>query len=291
MRVCQFIANEDFEDYVARKRSDACFGNHPELQAFAELYCRKIEVYDSAQPQAAPQDYMWHMPEGGAVGEGGGAAGEVGGGGGPSAPPARPLRLSYHNGNHYNSIEDLDHSNFLDALGVPGQSGRAGGVEKENVDSAMARSEQELLEKEMLASSMAASTEEAAAAEEARVLELALKDSVEESMRGAGGAAGGAAAGGGGGGPGGEQGQQARVAQDIETLVRPNRMPPLPTSDPAAFQSEVLLTGCGLQVGMGFARDDVEVAYAMFDCNLDSCATYLLQERERMAAADMGDFY
>ena len=53
-----------------------------------------------------------------------------------------------------------------------------------------------------------------------------------------------------------------------------------------------LLTGCGgLQVGMGFARDDVEVAYAMFDCNLDSCATYLLQERERMAAADMGDFY
>ena len=45
------------------------------------------------------------------------------------------------------------------------------------------------------------------------------------------------------------------------------------------------------QVGMGFTRDDVEVAYAMFDCNLDSCATYLLQERERMAAVDMGDFY
>ena len=45
-------------------------------------------------------------------------------------------------------------------------------------------------------------------------------------------------------------------------------------------------------VSMGFARDDAEVAYATFDCNLEACATYLLQERERMAAAtDYGDFY
>ena len=35
----------------------------------------------------------------------------------------------------------------------------------------------------------------------------------------------------------------------------------------------------------GFARDDAEIAYATFDCNLEACATYLLQEREKMAAA------
>jgi hypothetical protein len=35
---------------VRRKRADRCYGNHPELQAFAELYCRKIEVYDSSRP-------------------------------------------------------------------------------------------------------------------------------------------------------------------------------------------------------------------------------------------------
>ena len=42
----------------------------------------------------------------------------------------------------------------------------------------------------------------------------------------------------------------------------------------------------------GFARDDAEIAYATFDCNLEACATYLLQEREKMAAAtDYGDFF
>lgn len=90
-----------------------------------------------------------------------------------------PIRLSYHNGNHYNSIDDLDHSNYLDALGVPGQHG---GVEKTNVDTALAQSEQEMIEKEMMASSLADSQAQDAAAEEARLVELALKDSVEEAM-------------------------------------------------------------------------------------------------------------
>ena len=50
-----------------------------------------------------------------------------------------------------------------------------------------------------------------------------------------------------------------------------------------------LLTGSVLQ---GFARDDAEIAYTTFDCNLEACATYLLQEREKMAAAtDYGDFF
>ena len=64
--------------------------NHPELQAFAELYCRKIEVYNASQPDAAPQDYMWH-----GVGAGEGAASS-----GPEAAEEapRPIRLSYHNG-------------------------------------------------------------------------------------------------------------------------------------------------------------------------------------------------
>lgn len=101
------------------------------------------------------------------------------GGGDAAAQTPRPIRLSYHNGNHYNSIDDLDHSNYLDALGVPGQRG---GVEKKNVDTALARSEQELIEKEIMASSLADSQAQDAAAEEARLVELALKDSVEEAM-------------------------------------------------------------------------------------------------------------
>ena len=40
------------------------------------------------------------------------------------------------------------------------------------------------------------------------------------------------------------------------------------------------------------ARDEAEGAYATFGYNLEACATYLLQERAKMAAAtDFGDFF
>ena len=120
------------------------------VQAFAELYCRKIEVYNSSQPDAAPQDYMWHGVGGATDATGGEGSTNSGGTGNassagaatPSAAPfaeaaaqstPRPIRLSYHNGNHYNSVEDLDHTTYLDALGLPGQSG---GVEKQNISGA-----------------------------------------------------------------------------------------------------------------------------------------------------------
>jgi hypothetical protein len=105
----------------------------------------------------------------------------------------------------------------------------------------MARSEQELIEKEMMAASgLADSQSQAAAAEEERLVELALKDSVEEAMGGLGGpdpgawmgdfasgaaaaaAAGGAAAGGTEGGmmAGGQAPPSVGAAvSDIEQLV------------------------------------------------------------------------
>ena len=36
---------ENFSDYVRRKRRDHVHGNHLEIQALAEMYCRPIHIY------------------------------------------------------------------------------------------------------------------------------------------------------------------------------------------------------------------------------------------------------
>jgi len=119
----QFIVTEteSFEEYVQRKRKDKCFGNHLELQVFAEIFSRPIEIYESSQPDAKPRVEVGRPTEDGQNN---------------STTDVRPIRLSYHNGNHYNSVEDMDNANYLDALGLPGQQG---GIEKQNVEAAIER--------------------------------------------------------------------------------------------------------------------------------------------------------
>jgi len=38
---------EDFNDYIARKRQNGCFGNSLELQAVSEMFNRPVEVYSN----------------------------------------------------------------------------------------------------------------------------------------------------------------------------------------------------------------------------------------------------
>jgi OTU domain-containing protein 5 len=40
----QFVT-EDFSEYIARKKLNATFGNHLELQAISEMYNRPIEIF------------------------------------------------------------------------------------------------------------------------------------------------------------------------------------------------------------------------------------------------------
>jgi OTU domain-containing protein 5 len=107
------FVTEDFDAYLERKARPGVHGNHVEIHALCEMYCRPVLIYsysdtpinsfqpESATPIDAPQ------PEG----AGGGAAG----GGAPAGPSASaqasqlaPIHLSYHNGSHYNALIDLD---------------------------------------------------------------------------------------------------------------------------------------------------------------------------------------
>ena len=93
----EFVADEDFADYVARKRADGVHGNHAEIQAMSELYNRSIEVFVPAagiEPiNIFHKDYKGDDP---------------------------PIRLCYMDGNHYDAIVDPLVPTAGLGLGLPG---------------------------------------------------------------------------------------------------------------------------------------------------------------------------
>ena len=84
----QFIVGgeQDFDQYVERKRMNGVWGDDVELQALSEIYERPIEIYAyRAEPMRTFHE------EDQAIG-------------GASLGPRNPIRLSYHGNEHYNSI-------------------------------------------------------------------------------------------------------------------------------------------------------------------------------------------
>jgi OTU domain-containing protein 5 len=94
----QFIT-EEFDDYVQRKRKDFVFGNSLEMQAISEMYNRPIEVYSYSTDATTVLQKDSKMP---------------------------PIRLSYHNGCHYNSVVDPKNHHVGLGLGLP-ESKETGG--------------------------------------------------------------------------------------------------------------------------------------------------------------------
>jgi OTU-like cysteine protease len=94
----QFVDGETFEEYVARKRLDGVHGNNPELQAVCELFNRPIEVYTPESGHLKPINTFQDQYKTGDI----------------------PIRLAYHDGNHYNAvINPLEPTAGL-GLGLPG---------------------------------------------------------------------------------------------------------------------------------------------------------------------------
>ena len=92
-----------FQAYIARKRNNGVHGNHTEIQALSELFNRPVEVYTPGScvgetGQLQPIN-IFHK-EYKAVDQ--------------------PIRLSYHDGNHYNAIIDPFVPTAGLGLGLPG---------------------------------------------------------------------------------------------------------------------------------------------------------------------------
>eukprot|EP00056_Hartaetosiga_gracilis_P007695 m.111387 g.111387 ORF g.111387 m.111387 type:complete len:274 (-) comp12763_c0_seq1:57-878(-) len=88
----QFVNDEDFDYYLDRKSLSFTHGNHVEIQAASELYNRTVEVYSY---DSVPLNIFQH-----------------------EHPCAHPLRISYHNNNHYNAVFDPNHHAFGLGLGI-----------------------------------------------------------------------------------------------------------------------------------------------------------------------------
>lgn len=113
---------EDFNTYVSRKRELHTFGNHLEMQAMAELYNRPFEVFQyTTEPINTFQTS--HL----------------------SSNP--PLRVSYHQNSHYNSVIDPYKATIGVGLGLP--SFKPGAVETSMIKEAV-KASQDVWEQQML---------------------------------------------------------------------------------------------------------------------------------------------
>jgi len=138
---------EDFDSYIARKRQPGAHGNNVEITALSELYCRPVLVYCyDAEPLNTFQP--------------------------KSFSAAEPIHLSYHSGNHFNALLDLDRPSVGVGLGLPAYD--PGAEREREFKSAALASEVVDSEAQLFAASLALS--------EAAELEAETERAVQESL-------------------------------------------------------------------------------------------------------------
>merc|ERR1712130_614653 len=114
----------DFHEYIARKRQDRVFGDSLELQAISEMFSRPVEVYSGGEEPLNTFHVEFHANA--------------------------PLRVSYHNRNHYNAVIDPRDPNCGVGLGLPGMDPQI--EQHRDMEEAVNASEQQMLEETRQAS-------------------------------------------------------------------------------------------------------------------------------------------
>nr|XP_009789379.1 PREDICTED: uncharacterized protein LOC104237015 isoform X3 [Nicotiana sylvestris] len=119
----QFIT-EGFTSYCKRKRRDKVYGNNVEIQALSEMYNRPIHIYSySNEPMNT-----FH---------------------GSYNSDSPPIRLSYHHGNHYNSLVDPRRLTVGAGLGFSSLQGT--NVNKDKVKAAIKAQQDQQIDNALLA--------------------------------------------------------------------------------------------------------------------------------------------
>mmetsp|Transcript_21141 Transcript_21141/g.47934 ORF Transcript_21141/g.47934 Transcript_21141/m.47934 type:complete len:489 (-) Transcript_21141:704-2170(-) len=129
-----FITGESFDDYVRRKKVDGVHGNNPEIQALSELFNRPVEVFVPGNEDSPINIFQSEYKT-----------------------DDIPIRLSYHDGNHYNAVIDPLVPTAGLGLGLPGL--KPGEADRSQMQEAFRRSD------------------------EAQYDDMALREAVEQSRR------------------------------------------------------------------------------------------------------------
>ncbi|GAB2285564.1 OVARIAN TUMOR DOMAIN-containing deubiquitinating enzyme 6 [Dionaea muscipula] len=119
----QFIT-EGFMSYCKRKRRDKVYGNNVEIQALSEMYNRPIHIFSYGTEPIN----IFH---------------------GSYSTDSPPIRLSFHHGNHYNSLVDPRRLTTGAGLGFSSLRGR--NIDKDQVKAAIKAQQDQQIDNALLA--------------------------------------------------------------------------------------------------------------------------------------------
>lgn len=234
----QFIT-EGFTSYCKRKRRDKVYGNNVEIQAFCEMYNRPIHIYCySTEPiNIFHGSYNTDTP---------------------------PIRLSYHHGNHYNSLVDPRRVTVGAGLGF--SSLRGTNIDKDRVKAAIRAQQDQQIDNALLAEGRFYSDMELTEKEiermviEASRAEYLAEDKLKQQLGSRESSTSGAEPSSSGAGSG--------TSQNVSPLEGEREKEPL---------SSVLSSGMQILLSMGFSYLQVIEAYSIFGDDVDSMVCYLLE--------------
>ncbi|PON76831.1 OTU domain-containing protein 5/Otubain-like deubiquitinase [Parasponia andersonii] len=237
----QFIT-EGFTSYCKRKRRDKVYGNNVEIQALSEMYNRPIHIYSySTEPiNIFHGNYNTDTP---------------------------PIWLSYHHGNHYNSLVDPRRLTIGAGLGF--SSLRGTNVDKDQVKAAIKAQQDQQIDNALLAEGRFYSdlelTEkeiERMVMEESRAEYLAAEYLADDTFKQ-------------------QIGCRASSTSNAEPSSSGARSSGSETKGErvrdSGFQDSVLSSSVQMVLSMGFSYLQVIEAYRIFGDDVDSMVCYLLE--------------
>ncbi|KAJ9188648.1 hypothetical protein P3X46_000023 [Hevea brasiliensis] len=229
----QFIT-EGFTSYCKRKRRDKVYGNNVEIQALSEMYNRPIHIYSySTEPIN-----IFH------------------GGYNTDTPP---IRLSYHHGNHYNSLVDPRQLTIGAGLGFSCLRGT--NVDRDQVKAAIKAQQDQQIDNALLAEVQFYSDLELTEKEiermvmEASRAEYLASDKLKQQLGYKESSTSGA-----------EPSSSGARSSGSETKVREQ-----------SLQDTVLSSSVQMVLSMGFRYRRVIEAYSIFGDDVDAMVRYLLE--------------
>ncbi|KAK1287613.1 hypothetical protein QJS10_CPB19g00431 [Acorus calamus] len=242
----QFIT-EGFTSYCKRKRRDKVYGNNMEIQAFAEMYNRPIHIYSySTEPiNIFHGSYNSDIP---------------------------PIRLSYHHGNHYNSLVDPRRLTVGAGLGFSSLQGI--NVDKDQIKAAIRAQQDQQIDNALLAEGRFYSDLELTEKEiermvmEASRAEYLADDKFKQQLSFSESSTSGA-----------EPSSSAATGpsrSDSNVSESGGERPPSDDNNNSS-SNNVLSHSMQLMLSMGFCYMQVVEAYSIFGDDVDSMLCYLLE--------------
>ncbi|XP_076918530.1 OVARIAN TUMOR DOMAIN-containing deubiquitinating enzyme 6-like [Bidens hawaiensis] len=230
----QFIT-EGFTFYCKRKRRDKVYGNNVEIQALSEMYNRPIHIYSySTEPiNIFHGSYNTDTP---------------------------PIRLSYHHGNHYNSLVDPRRLTIGAGLGFSSLQGA--NVDKDQVKAVIKAQQDQQIDNALLAEARFCSDVELTEKEIERMVMEASRAQYMANDKFK---------------------QQLGLRESSSSDAEPSSSGGRPSGSEITGGSEgsVLCSSMQMVLSMGFSYVQAMEAYSIFGDDVDSMVCYLLETSSR----------